>query len=79
MTIIKVWKASKNGPIQVAGSFTERGALEKARKEAGGKNPRFVRTADGKIGYRGHWFVYVDEADAKLIDAINSRYSRYPA
>ena len=81
MTIIKIWKSTKTGPQQVGGAFSLKKALEKGR-EAGG-SAHFKRVVSGtptddvKIGYKGHYFVYLNEAEAKKIDTINAMDSRY--
>lgn len=67
MTIIKIYR----GDEHVDGAFTLENALKKARAAAGGRKAKVVRQGN-KLGYKGPFgFVYVDEADAKLLDEQN--------
>jgi hypothetical protein len=67
VTIIKVYREGAH----VDGAFTLENALKRARVVAGGRRAKAVRRGD-KLGFSGPLgFVYVDEADAKLVDEQN--------
>ena len=80
MTIIKVYRSRKVGEeiTQVAGAFSLASALEKAQREAGGKKRAQMRRRGERLGYVGiGGFYFVNEAEAKAIDAANATDARY--
>lgn len=67
MTTIGVYRRTE----RIDGAFTLENALKRARSVAGGRRSRKVRRGD-RLGYDGPGgFVYVNETEAREIDAEN--------